>query len=76
LQLLGARRRDDAPGDHGACRQQQDSFGHHVPHHAGSGAAERHFEIWSVLYRAVLWRHKVNPATPSQINSRCDKKVA
>jgi hypothetical protein len=40
------------------------------------GAAERHFEIWSALYRAGLWRHKVNPATPGEINARCDKKVA
>jgi hypothetical protein len=27
-------------------------------------------------YLPPIWRHKVNPATPDQINAGCDKKVA
>jgi hypothetical protein len=39
-------------------------------------AAARHFQVWWAFYRPRLWRHKVNPATPGQINFGCDKKVA
>jgi hypothetical protein len=27
-------------------------------------------------YLPPMWRHKVNPATPEEINATCDKKVA
>jgi hypothetical protein len=27
-------------------------------------------------YLPLIWRHKVNPATPGEINAGCDKKVA
>jgi hypothetical protein len=27
-------------------------------------------------YLPPIWRHKVNPATPDEINAGCDKKVA
>jgi hypothetical protein len=76
---LRTGRRRQACGHHGACQQQgktahgRKSWGHYILTFTADTPPS---PIWPAEYLPPMWRHKVNPATPEEINAGCDKKVA